>query len=114
MPWITIIIYLFFTITGSTLVKLGSGMSALLTIPIINLQLSLVSIFGILCYGISFVIYIILLGQLDLSKIAPISVGVVYVLLMITAAIIFKEQFTIQKIIGSLLIFGGVILTVLK
>lgn len=108
-----IIAYVVAAVSGSTLIKLG-GSSAesthLLTIPYINLHLPIMSLLGVLFYGVSFFLYIILLNRFDLSFISPLTIGLVYLLLMLTAVIIFGESFTVIKTIGCVLILVGVLM----
>ena len=116
MTWLYIVLYVIFAVVGSTLLKAGSGEGAhvLFTVPGINLPVSLMTIFGILSYGVSFILYTVLLSRLDLSFVAPVTVGAVYVLLMLTAIIFFGESMTVAKGIGSTLVFAGVLLMVIK
>ena len=116
MNWIYVIVYLLCSVTGSTLLKYGQAenVKALFTVPFINMNVSLFSIIGFLFYGFSFVVYTILLGKFELSTISPITVGLVYVLLMITAFIFFKEQITFTKLLGSALILVGILLIIIK
>ena len=111
---ILIALYVVFAVGGSTLIKYGgiSKATALFTLPVVNVHMSLVSFLGIVFYGLSFLLYILLLNKFDLSFISPVTVGLVYVLLMVTAAIIFKEDFTIVKTIGCALILAGILLIV--
>lgn len=110
------IAYVLMAVSGSTLIKYGSleGTRHLFTIPFINMGVSLASLFGILTYGISFFLYIILLTRFDLSFVSPLLIAFVYVLLMFTAFVIFKESFTFYKTLGCSLILIGVILVILK
>lgn len=112
MDILLIVLYVFFAVGGSTLIKWGgiAKTSAHLVVPIINITVSLISLLGILFYGLSFLLYIILLNKFELSFISPITIGIVYILLMITAYLIFGEQFTLIKIIGCLLILIGVLM----
>lgn len=112
MNILLIILYVVFAVGGSTLIKYGSleKVTTLLTIPLVNVGLSLMSIIGIICYGLSFVLYIVLLSKFDLSFISPITIGLVYVLLMITAAFFFQEQFTLLKVTGCLIILAGILM----
>lgn len=105
-------LYVIFAVLGSTLVKLGGvgrGAGSWL-MPIINISISLQTLLGIVLYGLSFVLYIILLNKFDLSFISPLTIGIVYILLMITAVVVFGESFTIIKIIGCSLILAGVLM----
>ena len=116
MNAVLILLYIVFAVGGSTLIKYGgiSKAASLITIPIVHVHLSVISLLGIFCYGLSFIFYIFLLNKLDLSFLSPITIGVVYVLLMGTAVVVFDEQFTLAKIIGCTLILVGVMLVLLS
>lgn len=114
MNIVFIILYVIFAVGGSSLIKYGSLTKevALFTIPFVNVGLSWISFFGILCYGVSFLLYILLLNIFDLSFISPVTVGLVYVLLMVTAAVIFGEHFTAIKTIGCSIILIGILMVI--
>jgi drug/metabolite transporter (DMT)-like permease len=114
MTWLTIALYVIFAVIGSTLLKAGAEAHTLFTVPLINLPISLTTIIGIVCYGVSFVIYTILLSKLEVSFVSPVTVGLVYVLLMLTAVFFFREPMTAQKITGSVLVLAGVLLMIVK
>jgi multidrug transporter EmrE-like cation transporter len=116
MNWLYIVLYVIFAVLGSTLLKAGSGegVNVLFTVPGINLPVSLMTIFGIICYGLSFILYTVLLSRLDLSFVSPVTVGAVYILLMLTAVFFFGEALTAMKISGSVLILVGLILMLIK
>lgn len=107
-----IALYVIFAVGGSTVIKYGSMVkdAVLFSVPIVNVSVSLLSFAGIALYGLSFVFYVLLLSKFELSFISPLTIGIVYVLLMITAALFFNEQFTILKTIGCALILAGVLL----
>lgn len=107
-----IVLYVVFAVGGSTLIKYGglAKVASLVVLPIVNVSISSISLLGIFCYGLSFILYILLLNKFDLSFISPVTIGIVYVLLMITAAVIFKEQFTMIKTIGCAMILAGIML----
>lgn len=111
-----IILYVIFAVGGSTLIKYGGQvkLSTLLMVPIVKVGITLVTLLGIVCYGLSFLLYIFLLNKFDLSFISPITIGVVYVLLMITAIVFFSEHFTVLKIIGCILILVGVVMVLIS
>ena len=114
MNIILIVLYVIFAVGGSTLIKYGTlpKIQSLLTIPFVNVNISLIAILGIISYGLSFLLYIFLLSKFDLSFISPVTVGIVYVLLMITALIIFGEQFSVIKVIGCAIILAGILMIV--
>jgi len=110
------VMYIVFAVAGSTLIKAGStaGAKVLFTLPAISMNVSAATLFGILAYGASFVLYVVLLSRFDLSFISPLLVGFVYVLLMFTAFFLFKESFTVYKILGCSLILIGILLVLIK
>ena len=107
-----VVLYVVFAVVGSTLIKYGglSKAASLFTLPIVQDSFSLVSILGIVFYGLSFIFYILLLNKFDLSFISPVTVGIVYVLLMVTAVVVFGEHFTVLKTVGCALILSGILL----
>lgn len=111
-----IVLYVLFAVGGSTLIKYGglAKVTSLIVLPIAHVSISLITILGILAYGISFLLYILLLNKFDLSFISPLTIGIVYVLLMGTAVVIFNESFTMLKTIGCTLILVGIFLILLK
>lgn len=111
-----IVLYILFAVGGSTLIKAGSaaGAKILFTLPVISMNISVTTLFGILAYGASFILYMILLTRFDLSFISPLLVGFVYLLLMFTAFFLFKESFTVYKILGCSLILIGILLVLMK
>lgn len=111
-----IVLYVIFAVGGSTLIKYGglAKATSLIVLPIVHVSISLISILGIACYGVSFLLYILLLNKFDLSFISPLTIGIVYVLLMATAVVVFNEQFTTLKTIGCTLILIGIFLILLK
>ncbi len=114
--WVYLVLYIIFAVSGSTLIKLGSSntIKSFLTIPFVNMNVSFISLIGFIAYALSFVCYTILLSKFELSFISPLTVGIVYVLLMVTAFVFFKEPITVTKLLGSSLILIGVLLIVMK
>ena len=109
-------LYVVFAVVGSTLLKMGglSKFKALFNIPVLNVSISPITLIGFVCYGISFLVYTILLNKYNLSFISPLTVALVYIFLMITAFLIFKEPITTSKIVGSSLILIGMIIMIIN
>ena len=114
MNWLYLVLYIIFSISGSTLLKFGATAKTLFNIPFVNMSVSTYTFIGFLCYGLSFFFYTVLLSKFDLSFISPLTVGLVYVLLMVTAFVFFHEQITMYKLLGSSLILIGVLMIVIK
>lgn len=97
--------------------KLGTQSGAPVTFNDHRLQFNLgfYVVSGIILYGISFIIYTYLISKYDLGYIIPIATALVYILIFIASFIIFKEAFTLLKIIGiSFILIGLVLLNLSK
>lgn len=114
MNVVLIILYVIFAVLGSTLLKYGGleTVKKLFTIPFVNMNVSLITLIGFVSYGLSFLLYTVLLNKFELSFISPLTVALVYIFLMITAFIIFKEPITVSKLIGCGLILIGILMMV--
>ncbi len=105
-----IIAYLIFNTAGLSLLKMST----------LNLKLASYSdylelftkpefILGFLLYAASFLAWVVMLSKKDISYIYPIVIGLSYIVIMITAIILFRDSFTLNKALGSTLIGLGVI-----
>lgn len=113
-----IILYIFLTVSGLVLMKSGlmetnlHGLGDLIR-NFFNIRFLIIHwkyILGMICYATSFLTWMFLLSKKDLSYIYPLTVGIIYALIMLSSVIFFKEQFTLYKIIGTVLIGLGLIL----
>lgn len=66
-------------------------------------------ILGAVFYVLSFLTWMFLLSKKELSLIYPLTVSIVYVAIMLSSVLLFKEQFTFYKIIGVVLIGLGIL-----
>lgn len=92
--------------------KLGSSAGAPISIADGKLQFNLgfYVVSGIILYGLSFFIYTFLISKYDLGYIIPLATAVVYILIFVASFIIFKESFTMIKIMGISFILVGLVL----
>jgi len=100
-------------VVGQVLLKKGINEVAIAHPPLFNLIIqSLLNppvIAGFLLYGISAILWIIVLSRVDLSVAYPtISVG--YVLILLFSWFYLKEPLNWGRVVGVLLISAGVIL----
>lgn len=112
-----VILYVVSSSSSLILIKLGSniGMPISIVENAIKFNLNPYSILGLLLYGVSFPIYIYLISKYDLGFIIPIAAAFVYVIIFTASFLLFKESFTVIKIIAiSLIIFGVVLLQLNK
>lgn len=107
---ILFILYFLFTCSGVVVMKFGSMVKdgALLKIPFLDMSVSFVSLLGFVCYGISFLLYVVLISRNDLSFLNPLTVGISSILIFASAVIFFGESITPAKIIGLILVLAGV------
>lgn len=93
------------TIFGQVLWKLGlmkpSGYS-------LKLFYNPLILSGVMVYGMSTVLWLFILSKVPFSVAYPLN-SFAYVLSVLVGFFIFKESLSIQKLIGILLIIGGVV-----
>lgn len=116
MQYIIIAIYVLFSVSGVILFKLGSTDILALDISRTNfsLKISWLSVVGLVCYIISFLIYMGLVSKNNLSYLIPVVTGAVYLLTMLSSVLIFKENIQFFQLVGSLLILTGLVLMNVK
>lgn len=116
MNYLLCIIYLLFSVSGLTFMKLGAINTRLpsIKIPIVGMQLNAVSILGYMCYICSFLLYTVIISKFNLGMIVPLLSGIVNILVFVVALIIFKESATLYSVIGMILISLGIILMNIK
>lgn len=113
---IILALYVLATSMGLIVLKLGteSGTPFSFSNNRLHVNLNWQSVTGIALYGLSFLLYIYLISKNDLGYIIPLTTAFVYIVIFIASAVIFKEVFTITKIIGITLIVIGLIFLNLK
>lgn len=104
------------TSAGLIVLKLGteSGVPISYVDGRLHFNLNWQSLLGIALYAVSFLLYIYLISKNDLGYIIPLTTAFVYIVIFVASAIVFKEVFTITKIIGISLIVIGLIFLNLK
>lgn len=108
-------LYLTFTVGGLILIKLGSvGLKFGFSLSMFNFQLPGIFLLGILCYGISFLLWIWIVSTNTLSIVYPIALGISYIAIMILSFIVLKEPISMMNIIGIVFVLIGVILISIK
>jgi len=112
MQWLLITVYLLLSASGLILFKLGSeiGVAISITNRIFSLKIGWLSLLGIVCYGCSFLLYLGLVSKLNLSYLVPVTTGIMYVLILVASAVIFKESITMLHIFGCMLVLAGVVM----
>ncbi len=111
MQFIIIGIYLLLTMSGLILMKLGGNTGKFAIVEgDINFGISPVSLLGFMCYIGSFFLYTRMVVMFDLSYITPLCTGIVQILTLIASKVIFKENITVQGIVGASIIIIGLLI----
>ncbi len=96
-----------FTVTGQVLMKKGMPLSGNLGIR--SIFSSPVLITGALCYVAGFFSWLQVLNILPLSIAMPSS-SISFILIVFASALFLGEPLTVFKLLGTLCIFGGVLM----
>lgn len=75
---------------------------------IVHLCMEPLFVSGVALYGLAAIVWFGVISIEDLSTSYPILVGLVFVLVAIGAVLFFREAFSFQKVLGMVLILGGV------
>lgn len=106
---IKLVLYLFLTIGGMIMFKMGSNQINLHFLNFkINLAIPLISIVGVLSYGLSFLLWLTIVKDNELSFIFPVANGLVAVMTVVGGIIFFQEKLQPLQYFGIILIIMGV------
>ena len=112
---IFLVLYLLLSTLGMVFIKMGgNNVNILFSKTIFSIQLSWISILGIVFYITSFILWIGILSKYNLSYISPIASGMAYVLIILFSKFILKENISLFQMIGIAVILIGVILMNIK
>lgn len=105
------IVYVILSSSGIILFKLGStDLSIKMVNSNLNMNFPTLSILGLLCYLVSFVLWMIIITKSDVSFIVPLGLGLTNVLILLGSTVVLKEEINLYGIVGIILILGGTIL----
>lgn len=106
---IMFICYVFLASSGLILFKLGSTNSNLtLNIFGLSINYSIKMILGLLCYGFSFILWMLIVSKMNLTIAMPLSVAIVNTLVVVGSCLILKEKITFMQGIGIFIVVFGV------
>ncbi|MBQ8219161.1 MAG: EamA family transporter [Bacilli bacterium] len=103
------ILYVLLSSSGLVLFKLGAN-SPSIQIHLLNFNLlfSIKSIIGILCYGFSFILWLIIISRMNLTVAMPLSIAIVNTLVVILSCLLLKEKITLTQGVGIFIVIIGV------
>lgn len=112
---IYILLYLLFSTGGLVFIKIGTdGTKIEVTKYFLSATLNWKLLIGFCLYILSFILYTVVISKFNLSYIYPILTAVLFILVMISSAIILKETVSTSQIIGAIIITVGVLITIFK
>ena len=115
MIFVLIAAYIICSTAGLILIKIHADASQLaFSDGALQLSLSLTTILGLGLYVASFLLWIVILRNMDLNYIYPVVIGVSYIFIMLGSHFILKEPFAAKQIVGSGVILAGIVLINMK
>ena len=107
--------YVLLASSGLILFKLGS-INNNLTLNVFGLSInySVKMILGLLCYGFSFILWMLIVSKMNLTIAMPLSVALVNTLVLVESCMFLKEKITLLQGIGIFIIIFGVSLISIK
>lgn len=108
MKYILILVYIFFTTSGITFMKLGGDSLHLGIKGGLSFGVSWTTFLGLLFYLVSFLLWQRIVVKYDLSIIVPIVNGIVQVITLFIGHFIFKETLSVTSYIGTFLVIIGI------
>lgn len=116
MRIILCMIYFCFSIMGLIFMKQGSAVNsnALFVIPIVEIKITAISFIGYFFYGISFLLYCVLVSKYDLSSLTPFLTGMMNILVVLSSIFVFHEKISAFGWAGISLITVGIVLMTWK
>jgi drug/metabolite transporter (DMT)-like permease len=106
---VAVVAYLLFFQFGITFIKLGSaGWQINIAPDAFSVGISWRSAVGLLCYSVSFMIFVWLLRQFQLSTMAPLIAFVCFGVFLISVFVL-HEKVTVLQVVGVALIGLGIV-----
>ena len=101
--------YVLLASSGLILFKLGSTNNNLtLNIFGLSINYSIKMILGLLCYGFSFILWMLIVSKMNLTFAMPLSVAIVNTLVVVGSCLVLKEKITLMQGVGIFIVILGV------
>lgn len=106
---IKLIVYIILSVSGLMLFKSGGSTNSLmLEANKLAISFSITSLIGIFCYGCSFLLWLSIIKDNNLSYIFPIANGLVTIATIVGGVMLFGEKLNYMQWIGIIGIIIGV------
>lgn len=108
---ILFILYVLLASSGLILFKMGAN-NPNINIDVFNFHFtfSIKSLIGIVCYGFSFLLWMIIVSKMNLTVAMPLSVAIVNTLVVVESCLLLKEKITISQGVGIFIVIMGVVI----
>lgn len=104
-------LYIIFSVGGLFLIKTGgTNTTIILSEKNISMNIDLRMAIGLLIYVISFLLYIWIIKNEDISYIVPLTAGILNVISVIIGVVILKEKISYIGAVGILFVIVGIVL----
>ena len=101
--------YVLLASSGLILFKLGSTNNNLtLNIFGLSINYSIKMILGLLCYGFSFILWMLIVSKMNLTFAMPLSVAIVNTLVVVGSCLVLNEKITLTQGVGIFIVILGV------
>lgn len=109
-------IYTAFTVAGLICYKYGTNINFDVSLKNSNLSFNIntIAIIGLVFYLLSFILYMVVLPKFNLTYILPIISAITSIAIYILSILVLKEEVSLQKIIGAIIIIVGVFIMSFK
>lgn len=108
---ILFILYVVLSSSGLVLFKLGSNnISLTINKSLFSMNFPWLSLLGLLCYLISFILWMYIISKTNISFVVPLGVGLTNLAVLISSYFILHESLTTNTIVGSIFIILGIII----
>lgn len=110
-----VIIYIVLAVAGLICMKLGGNTGIIKFYEnSFYFSMNIVSLFGFVAYILSFLLFTNIVVKFELSYIMPVTAGIIQVFTLMSGYLIFKENVTINGVIGVVVVILGIIIMNIK
>lgn len=111
MFYLIYVLYILFSIGGLFLIKTGgTNTTIILSEKNISMNIDLKMVIGLMIYIISFLLYVWIIKNQNLSYIVPLTAGILNVISVIIGVVVLKEKISYIGVVGILFVIVGIVL----
>ena len=101
-------LYIFFSLSGMTFIKMGAeNQGYMVTFPVIGMGLPGKMLFGMLLYGVSFLLYVVCITKMQIGITIPLLAAINSCLIVVIGIVVFKEKMNAVQALGVFTVIAG-------